>query len=489
MPITLRCGCASDPARKTVRPESREFYQMQETPMFRQRFSRAVGLLAALLLGAGPACANPFETRLDNGLHVIVKEDRRAPSVVHMLWYGVGGMDEPEGVSGIAHMLEHMMFKGTDQIGPGEFNKRVAAVGGRDNAFTGRDYTAYFQQIPPDRLGEMMMLEADRMANLKIVETQFAPELEVVKEERRLRTDDQPRALVHEQLMATVFQAHPYRRPVIGWMTDLETMTADDARAWHRHWYAPNNARLVVVGDVDHQAVFDLARRFYGPIAARDLPPRRISGEPGQRGRRATTVAAPADLPYVALAWRAPTLRDPASDREVFALQVLAAVLDGYEGARLPRRLVREGRIAVSVGAGYDGTARGPSLFIIDGAPAPGHSVAELEAALRAEVTRIQNEGVSEEELRRVKTQTVAGEVFKRDSLMGQAMEIGLLESAGLSWRDEARLLDGVRQVSAAEVQAVARKYFADTNLTRAELDPLPLAAQRPRSALPGMRH
>jgi zinc protease len=427
--------------------------------------------------------------RLDNGLHVIVKEDRRAPSVVHMLWYEVGSMDEPEGVSGIAHVLEHMMFKGTDQIGPGEFNKRVAAVGGRDNAFTGRDYTAYFQQIPPDRLGDMMMLEADRMANLKIVDTLFAPELEVVKEERRLRTDDQPRALVHEQLMATSFQAHPYRRPVIGWMPDLRSMTADDARAWHRTWYAPNNARLVVAGDVDHQAVFELARRHYGPIAARELPARRIPGEPEQRGPRSTTVAAPAELPYVALAWHTPTLRDPGNDRDAYALQVLASVLDGYEGARLPRRLVREGRIAQSVGAGYDGTGRGPSLFVLDGAPAPGHSVAELEAALRAELARVQTEGVSEDELRRVKTQTVAGEVYKRDSLMGQAMEIGLLESAGLSWRDEARLLEGVRKVTAAEVQAVARKYFIDAALTRAELAPLPLPAQRPRNALPGVRH
>ncbi|WP_332670062.1 M16 family metallopeptidase [Aromatoleum sp.] len=457
--------------------------------MFRLPFPRITVLAATLLAAAGPLHANPFETTLENGMKIIVKEDRRAPSVVHMVWYGVGAMDEPAGVSGIAHLLEHMMFKGTENVGPGEFNKRVAAVGGRDNAFTSHDYTAYFQQIPPARLGEMMMLEADRMANLKITDSLFAPELEVVKEERRLRTEDEPRSLVHEQLMATSFQANPYGRPIIGWMTDLGSMTADDARAWHKHWYAPNNARLVVVGDVAHEAVFDLARKHYGPLAARDLPARRISAEPEQRGPRETVVKAPADLPYVALAWRAPTLRNPDNDREVFALQVLAAVLDGYDGARLPRRLVRETRVAVAVGAGYDGTGRGPSLFTLDASPAPGKSVADIEAALRAEIARIQSDGIDEDELQRVKTQTIAGQVYKRDSLMGQAMEIGFLESTGLSWRDEPKLLEGVRRVTAAEVQAVARKYFVDTTLTRAQLDPLPLADQPPRSAKPGMRH
>lgn len=457
--------------------------------MFRLNFPRSALLAAALVAGAGPVCANPFETTLENGMKVIVKEDRRAPSVVHMVWYGVGAMDEPLGVSGVAHVLEHMMFKGTEKVGPGEFNQRVAAVGGRDNAFTSHDYTAYFQQIPPDRLGEMMVLEADRMANLKITDALFAPELEVVKEERRLRTEDEPRSLVHEQLMATAFQANTYGRPVIGWMTDLRSMTADDAREWHDHWYAPNNATLVVVGDVDRQAVFDLAQRHYGGVAARDLPKREISEEPEQRGPRTSVVRAPAELPYVALAWRAPTLRDPENDRDVYALQVLAAVLDGYEGARLPRRLVRESRVAVSVGAGYDGTGRGPQLFTLTAAPTPGKTVADVERALQAEIARIQNEGIAEDELQRVKTQTIAGEVYKRDSLMGQAMEIGFLESVGLSWRDEAKLLEGIRRVTAGEVQEVARKYFDETVLTRAELDPLPLSPQQRRTDAPATRH
>ena len=427
---------------------------------------------------AAPAWANPFESTLPNGMKLIVKEDRRAPSVVHMVWYKVGAMDEVDGTSGVAHLLEHMMFKGTRKVGPGEFNKRVAAVGGRDNAFTSYDYTAYFQQVPKEALGRMMTLEADRMVNLQVTDDSFKKEIEVVKEERRLRTDDKPRSLVVEQLMATAFQAHPYRRPVIGWMSDLDNMTAQDARDWYQRWYVPNNATLVVVGDVDHQTVFKDAARTYGALKTRALPPRKPLSEPEQSGPRRTVVKAPADLPYVALAWRVPTLRDVKADGDFYALQVLAAVLDGYDGARLAKNIVRGSRVAVTAGAGYDGSARGESLFVLDGAPAAGKSVADVEAALLAEVTRIQNEGVSEDELRRVKVQAVAGQVYKRDSLMGQAMEIGMDEMVGLSWKLDAEMLERIRAVSAAEVQAVAKKYFRAETLTVAQLDPLPMDPQ-----------
>jgi len=455
----------------------KSFYQMQDISMFHNRFLHTAMLLAGLALSA-PAFSNPYEMTLDNGLKIIVKEDHRAPSVVHMVWYGVGAVDEPEGVSGIAHMLEHMMFKGTEKIGPGEFNKRVAAVGGRDNAFTSSDYTAYYQQVPPSHLEEMMMLEADRMANLKITEELFLPEREVVSEERRLRTEDNPHALLFEQLRAAAFQAHPYRRPIIGWMADIAAYKVEDARAWHKNWYTPSNARLVVVGDVDHQQVFEMARRHYGAIAPRELPARRITAEPQQRGQRGVTLRAPAELPFLVLAWQVPGLKDPVNDRDPYALEVLSAVLDGFDGARLSRHLVREQQIAVSAGAGYDGGPnRGPSLFIFSGSPSEGHSVAELEAALRAEITRIQEHGISEAELKRVKTQTIASQVYKRDSLMGQAMEIGVLESNGYSWRDDEVLLEGIRRVTAEEVQAVAKRYFGDDTLTRAELIPAPPGA------------
>ena len=441
---------------------------------------RLASTLAALCAVAGlavvaPARANPFEMVLPNGMKLVVKEDRRAPSVVHMVWYRVGAMDEVDGTSGVAHVLEHMMFKGTKAVGPGEFNKRVAAAGGRDNAFTSYDYTAYFQQVPKDALPGMMALEADRMAHLRITDAEFRKELEVVKEERRLRTDDKPRALVIEQLMASAFQAHPYRRPIIGWMNDLDAMTAQDARDWYVRWYVPNNATLVVVGDVDHAAVFREAAATYGRVSARPLPERKPLREPEQSGPRSTVVKAPAELPYVALAWHVPTLRDVKADGDYYALQVLAAVLDGYEGARLAKNVVRGSRVAVSAGAGYDGTARGESLFVLDGAPAPGKTVADVEAALRGELARIQNEGVSEDELRRVKVQAVAAQVYKRDSLMGQAMEIGMDEMVGLSWKDDDYQLARLRAVTAAEVQAVTRKYFSDDGVTVARLDPLPV--------------
>ena len=458
--------------------------------MFRRPLARSLMMGAALAATlVQPALANPFETTLANGMKLIVKEDRRAPSVVHMVWYRAGGMDEPDGVSGVAHVLEHMMFKGTRDVGPGEFNKRVAAVGGRDNAFTGKDYTAYFQQVPPAHLAEMMALEADRMQNLVLTDDEFRRELEVVKEERRLRTDDQPRALVFEQLMATAYQAHPYRRPVIGWMPDLEAMQPEDARAWYRRWYAPNNAYLVVVGDVDHREVFRDAEKHYGSLAASELPPRRISPEPVQRGPRSSVVKAPAELPYLAMAWPVPALRDPANDRETYALQVLVAVLDGYDGARLTRRLVRDQQLAVSVGASYDTGNRGPSLFYLFGVPAAGTSPETLQAALRAEIQRIRDEGISAEELARVKTQAVASQVYKRDSLMGQAMEIGYLEAAGLSWRDEAKLLEGLRAVTAEEVQAVARRYLEDDALSTPRREPQALAGKRPRSPFAAPRH
>ncbi|KYC29528.1 putative Zn-dependent peptidase [Sterolibacterium denitrificans] len=441
----------------------------------------ALPLLMTTLLGtalAPAALANPFEKTLDNGMRVIVKEDRRAPTVVHMVWYRTGAMDEQDGSSGLAHMLEHMMFKGTQKVGPGEFSKRVAAVGGRDNAFTSRDYTAYFQQVPKRALPEMMALEADRMANLKLDPKEFAPELKVVMEERRMRTEDNPQALVYERLNATAFQVHPYRRPVIGWMDDLSHMTWQDAENWYKRWYTPGNATLVVVGDVDHRALFKLAEQHYGRLKSRALPERRTLAEPQQLGIKRINVKAPAKLPYLMMAWKTPKLVDVNRDRDPYALEMLAAVLDGHEASRLSKNLVRGSRVAQSAGAGYDATLRGESMFMLDGQPAEGRSVAELEAALRAEIRAIQEQGVTEEELARVKNQAIAGQIYKRDSMMGQAMEIGMLEVIGMRWQDIDRMIERLRTVSTAEVQTVARKYFVDDTLTVATLDPQPISEE-----------
>ncbi|MBL8382035.1 MAG: insulinase family protein [Burkholderiales bacterium] len=448
---------------------------------------RAVVALALLGVVHGVR-AEAFETVLPNGLKIIVKEDRRAPTVAHMVWYRAGSIDEVNGTTGVAHVLEHMMFKGTRRLGPGEFSRRVAAAGGRENAFTSRDYTAYFQQVHKSRLELVMQLEADRMANLRFSDAEFAKEIKVVMEERRLRTDDQPRALLHETLMAAAYKASPYRTPVIGWMRDLETMTAADARAWYGAWYAPNNAVLIVTGDASPETVVRLARKHYGPVRARPLPARKAQDEPPQAGIRRVEVKAPAELPHVSLAWRAPRLVDVEKDADVHALEVLAGVLDGHDGARLTRSLVRGSRVASHAGAGYDSTARGPVLFVLEGTPAAGRSAAEVEEALRAEVRRIAADGVSEAELRRVKAQVVAAQVFKRDSIFGQAMEIAQFEMSGLSHRQIDRALDKIRAVTAEEVKAVAARYFGDDTLTVATLRPLPLT-DRPPPAPRGFRH
>lgn len=447
--------------------------------------------LLPVLLTAGlstAAFANPFETTLKNGLRVIVKEDHRAPTAVQMVWYRIGSTDEVDGASGVAHVLEHMMFKGTPSVGPGEFNKRVAAAGGRDNAFTSRDYTAYFQQVPKEKLDDVMQLEADRMRHLNVDAKEFAQEIKVVMEERRMRTDDNPQAKLFEQMNAVAFQAHPYRRPIIGWMNDLETMTAADAKAWYDTWYVPNNAYVIITGDVDHKEVFALAEKYYGPLEGRALPARRQQIEPLQEGTRKVTVKAPAELPVLIMGYKAPILRDIEKDSEPYALEMLASILDGHDAARFNKKLVREDKVALSVGIEYDNTARGPGMLYLNGTPSEGKTVADLEAALRAEIARVQKDGVSEQELKRAKAQLVAGQVYKLDSMFGQAMEIGQIESAGLPYQKLDRMLEKLQKVTAAEVQAVAKKYFNDDALTIGLLDPQPLDG-KPRRPAVATRH
>ena len=441
---------------------------------------------AAALVLAASVWANPFEQQLANGLRVIVKEDRRAPTAVHMVWYRAGSMDETNGTTGVAHLLEHMMFKGTPAVGAGEFSRLVAAAGGRDNAFTSRDYTAYFQQVPKQKLEQMMQLEADRMRHLTLDPKEFEQEIKVVMEERRMRTDDQPQAKLSEQMHAVAFQAHPYRVPVIGWMNDLEAMTVQDARDWYERWYVPNNAYVVVVGDVDHQEVFRLAERYYGPLASRPVPARKPQEEPAQTGIRRVTVKAPADLPVVLMAYKVPVIREVDKDVDPYALDMLSAILDGHEAARFSKHLIREQRLAVSAGAGYGATSRGPGLFYVQGSPSAGRTRADLEAGFRAEIARIARDGVNEEELRRAKAQLVAGQVYKLDSMFAQAMEIGQLEAVGIPYAADKRMIEKLQAVTAASVQAVAAKYLVDDRLTVAELDPQPLpnAPRRPAAAL-----
>jgi zinc protease len=456
------------------------------------RLSRRIVASAAslLLLGCAalPAFAQTTEFMLANGMKVIVKEDHRAPTVAHMVWYRAGSIDEVNGKTGVAHVLEHMMFKGTRQFGPGEFSKRIAALGGRENAFTSRDYTGYYQQLHKSALAEAMTLESDRMNNLVLSKDDFDKEIKVVMEERRWRTEDRAQSLVMEQLNAAAFIASPYRAPVVGWMNDLEAMTVEDAREWYERWYAPNNALLIVAGDVQPAEVLALAERTYGRLPAKPLLARKPQIEPPQRGIRRLSVKAPADNPMVVLGFQAPVLRDVERDADPFALEVLSAMLALNDTGRFTRRLVRELRIANAAEAGYELISRGPGLFLLMAVPAEGKTTEDTERAMRAEIARIAADGVPEDELRRIKTQYVAAETYKLDSIFAQAMESAQLEITGFAQRDGPRMLERIRAVTSAQIQDVARRYFGDDTLTVVTLLPQPVTEKRaPPPA--GLRH
>jgi zinc protease len=317
------------------------------------------------------------------------------------------------------------------------------------------------------------------MANLALSDEEFAKEIRVVMEERRMRTDDNPHSLLSEQLMATTYLVHPYRSPVIGWMNDLVNLKAADARRWYDTWYVPNNAILVVAGDVKGEEVFALAEKFFGPIPARALPERRPAVEPPQTGIRRLTVKAPAELPYVLMSYHVPVLRDPEKDWEPYALYMLNGILDGYDAARLNKELVKNARIAVNAGSSYDAINRGEGQFFLDGTPAQGRTAAEVEEALKQQVARIVNEGISEDEMKRVKAQVTAAQVFSQDSVYGQASRIGMLETVGIPHETMELQVRKVQEITADQVREVARKYLVDDNLTVAVLDPQPLPGGR----------
>ncbi len=468
----------------------------------------AVALMACMAAQAQTG-AGVSQFTLANGLSVIVKPDRRAPTAVHMLWVRVGSIDEVDGSSGVAHVLEHMMFKGTPTLAPGEFSRRVAALGGRENAFTARDFTGYYQQIPAARLREVMQLEADRFAHNQWADAEFVKEIEVVKEERRMRTDDNARAKLYEAMSASAFVASPYRRPIVGWMNDLDAMTPADVREFHQKWYVPGNAAVVIAGDVDLAEVRAWAEQYYGTIAPRLLGQRKPRIEPEQVGVRRVDVKAPAEQAYVALAFKVPGLGAaglaapaatpalagssgaPTPDQDALALTVLAAVLDGYGGARLDRALTQgAARVADSAGAGSGLWGRGPQLFVLDGVPIKDRSTEQVESALREQIVRVARDGVSAAELSRVKTQWVASQVYQLDSVFNQAQALGRYWALGLPLDAGERLVERLRGVTAEQVQSVAARYFGDDQLTIATLRPQPAdPTRRARPAVAGARH
>ncbi len=439
--------------------------------------------------------ANVQQYQLDNGLKILVKEDHRAPVVVSQVWYKVGSSYEHDGITGISHALEHMMFKGTSKYPAGRFSEIISENGGQENAFTGTDYTAYFQTLEKSRLEISLQLEADRMRNLTLPNEEFLKEIKVVQEERRLRTEDNPRAFAREVAMATAFQTSPYRQPIVGWMEDLQSMTVEDLKSWYQLWYAPNNATLVVAGDVDSDEVFRLAKKYFGGLKTEEVASPRIASEVKQNGLKRVVIKRPAEVPHLQMSYKAPVLTTVLKgDGEVepwepYALEVLAGVLDGGSSARFASRLVRGREVASGVGAGYSLVSRLSSLFAISGSPAKGKTTAELEAAIKEEIDTIKQELVNAEELERVKAQVVSADVYEKDSVFYQALIIGMLETIGLPWTLADEYVGNIQKVTAEQVQAVAQKYLVDDSLTVAVLEPLPMEQARPRRALGGSRH
>ena len=427
--------------------------------------------------------AKVTEFELENGLKLLIKEDHRAPIVVTQVWYKVGGSYEYDGITGISHALEHMMFKGTEKFPDGEFSRIISKNGGSDNAFTGPDYTAYFQTLEKSRLEISFKLEADRMRYLTLPKKEFIKEIEVVKEERRWRTEDKPQSYAYEVAMATAFQTSPYRYPVVGWMQDLDNMTIEDLSDWHQKWYAPNNATLVVAGDVNPDEVFALAKKYFGPLPKGESIIVKTLDEVEQKGEKRVKIKRPAELSYLMMLYKTPVL-SPGSEKqenhnwEPYALEVLAGILDGGSSARIASRLVRGSEVAAGASAGYRMVSRLNNLFIMSGTPSKSKSVGELEAALRNEIKDLQSNLVTKEELQRVKARVISSDVYEKDSVFYQGMILGTLETVGLSWRFADIYVESIKTVTAEQVMDVAKKYLVDDRLTVAELDPLPIVEQ-----------
>jgi len=433
------------------------------------------GLLLCLPVLSVSAESKVAEHILGNGLKVLVKEDHRSPVVVSQVWYKVGSSYEPGGITGLSHMLEHMMFKGTDKHPAGEFSRIIAENGGDENAFTGSDYTAYFQTMAASKLPVSFELEADRMRGLHLIADELKKEREVVTEERRMRTDDNPQAKLNEHFMALAYSNSPYKNPIIGWPADIANYSVEDLQAWYQRWYAPNNATLVVVGDVQPKAVFELAEKYFGQLKPSEIKPIKPQTEVEQLGVRKMTIKLPAKLPYLVLGYKVPSLTNVEQEWEAYALEVLAGVLDGGSSARLSSRLVRGKQLAVSAGAGYNLTSRLPTLFELEATPAEGKTVWELESALKNEISELQTDLISPEELQRIKAQVLASAVYERDSNFYQAMQLGTLETVGLGWKKVDEYVDKVNKVTAQQVRDVARKYLLDDHLSVAYLEPQPI--------------
>jgi zinc protease len=410
-----------------------------------------------------------FEAVLPNGLKVILLENHKAPLITFQVWYRVGSRNEEWGKTGLSHMLEHMMFKGTKKVGPEEFSRIIQENGGNDNAFTSRDHTAYFENLSSDRGQVSLDLESDRMQNLLLREEDFRTERMVVMEERRMRTEDDPQAFLMEQVEAAAFQISPYHWPTIGWKEDIARFTLEDVKKYYHTYYHPDNAFLIVVGDFRKEDLLPRIERAFGPIPKGVTPNQEKDIDPKQTGERRIFAKKEAQLPFLVMGYHVPNLREPDS----YVLEVMAAILSAGKSSRLYQGLVREKQLVLDADADHSLLSRDPSLFYLSAQPLPGKEVGEVEKALNEEIERIQKELVGGHELQKAKNQLEASFIYGQDSLFFQAMLLAQHE-IDLSWRTIDDYIPSIRKVTAEDIQRVAKQYLSPDNRTIGILIPLP---------------
>lgn len=415
---------------------------------------------------------NISEKTLNNGLKVIVREDHRAPVIISQIWYRVGSSYEPNGITGISHMLEHMMFKASKNLKDGEFIEIIAREGGNQNAMTSQDFTAYYQLLSNTKLETSFMLEAERMQNLLLDPEVFEKERQVVIEERRMRTEDDPISNTYERLQATAHLGSPYANPVIGWPDDLNNYKVSDLSNWYNKWYAPNNAIVVVVGDVQPDNVFKLADKHFGNIKPKELAPVKPLSEPKAMGLRELKVKLPAKLPFLFMSYNVPSLNTTQHKEDVYTLEVINYILSGGKSARLPKILERQQELVTYVGTDYDSFNMYNSLFTLKAIPAESKSIEQIKIAFKQELENLKNTPVSAKELERVKASLVANKIYEQDSIYHQALMIGILESINLGYTIYDDYIERLKNITPEQIQQTAKKYFNDDRLTIAILEP-----------------
>jgi zinc protease len=423
-----------------------------------------IRIFLAFILLLMPITTNALEVkeyRLGNGLKVLIIEEHKAPVATFQVWYRIGSRDEPAGKSGLSHLLEHMMFKGTSKCGPTVFSRIVQKNGGTDNAYTTKDYTVYFELFSSDRIELFIDLEADRMQNLTIDPKEMLSERSVVMEERRLRYEDDPQSSLFEEVVAAAFKVQPYQRPVIGWMSDIKTIERDDLYSYYKTYYSPDDAVIAIVGDVNADEIIEKVCHSFGDIPPESSRKKFSSTEPEQRGEKRVLLKKEAELPYILIAYHTPSF----PNEDSYALDVLSLILSGGKSSRLYQSLVYEKKISISAAADYSGFNKDPYLFFFSATASPGRSIKDVEESLYAEIEKIKTEPPSEREIQKAKNQIESSFIMEQDSIYMQAMKYGMFEMLG-GWRLIDRYLEGIRKVTPEDVVMVAKKYLKEDNRT-----------------------